>query len=433
MKILIIVYSYYPRISPRAFRWTTISEYWATKGNHIDVICSRNSGLMRSEIINGVHIHRVGNTIFKMLRKKFENDDLIKNKILKKQKKSKNNLRLFLKWIYKHTWEKVYWPDYYCLWFFPAAKKAKELMAIYKYDVLISVSYPFTDHIIGLRIKKYYSETVWIVDIGDPFCFLDTTLFAPLNNQKLYKKLNYIFERKIFNFADRISVTTENTLKKYIELFPESAEKIYVIPPLISLPNKVKNRGCIFLNKDKIKFVFIGTLIKKIRTPEFLLRLFSKLLHTHLSDKLELHFFGRINNCFDFFKPYKDLFNKKIFLHGLVNHDIALQAMNEADFLVNIGNNTPYLLPSKIVDYANTGKPILNLVKTNSDITINFFKKYSASLCLVEKKHIISSGYISKLIHFIENPPTIEPSILKKFIANYQIEKIAGSYEKLFK
>jgi hypothetical protein len=141
-----------------------------------------------------------------------------------------------------------------------------------------------------------------------------------------------------------------------------------------------------------------------------------------LGDKLEMHFFGNINDCTDSFELYKDLLNKKIFLHGLVNHDIALQAMNEADFLINIGNNTSYQLPSKVVEYASTGKPIINIVKSDKDSTINFFKKYPASLCLVENETKVDSNYISKITEFIKNPPFVEPLVLKIFLENFQIE-----------
>ena len=92
MKILIISYYYTPAISPRAFRWTTIAEYWAKKGEYVEVICSWEPGLARSEIINGVHIHRIGNATVQMLRKRFKNNDSIKNITLKEKEKSKNKL-----------------------------------------------------------------------------------------------------------------------------------------------------------------------------------------------------------------------------------------------------------------------------------------------------------------------------------------------------
>ncbi len=433
MKILIISYYYTPAISPRAFRWTSIAEYWAKQGEQVTVICSCDSNLKRNEIVNGVHIHRTGNTIIKTLRKQFINDNSIKNKKLNKQGRSKNRLPLFLKWIYDHTWKKVYWPDFACLWYFSALKKAKYLFKTYKYDILISVSVPFTCNMVGLNLKKSFPQACWIMDVGDPFCVLDTIMINNKNNNKIYKKINYFIEKKIVNYANAISVTNKIFFKKYIDLFPVSAKKIYIIPPLISLNNNDKNKSRIFLSKDKIKFVFIGSLYKKTRNPKFLLKLFSELLQTHLSDRLELHFFGNISDCYNFFKPYTSLLDNKIFLHGLVNHNTAQQIMIEANFLVNIGNSKSYLLPSKLVEYTSTGKPILNLIKNDSDSTVSFLNKYSASLSLLEDMTVLNSNYLQKLIEFIENPPKIKPSILNKMLINFQIEEIASTYKKLFK
>jgi len=167
--------------------------------------------------------------------------------------------------------------------------------------------------------------------------------------------------------------------------------------------------------------IFATILYKAIRSPKFFLQLFRKLLQTFLGSKSEMHFFWGIEDCFDLFKPYKDLFNKRIFFYGLVDHDIALQAMSEDDFLINIGNNTSSQLPSKVVEYTSTGKLIVNIVKSDKDsCTINFFKKYPASLCLIEKEKSISLDYIFKVLDFIEKKPIIKPSNLKKFLRSFR-------------
>ncbi|PKP62122.1 hypothetical protein CVT91_00620 [Candidatus Atribacteria bacterium HGW-Atribacteria-1] len=428
MKVLIVIYSYYPKISPRAFRWSAISEYLVKKGNDVDVICAWSPGLIRNERINCVNIYRVGNTPIEIIRNRYNKNIFKKNKILKKNTELKNVLSL-VKWVNINIWRKICWPDPICLWFFPAIKKAKELVKINKYNVLISVSLPFTPHLIGLKIKKYYPGITWVMDIGDPFYFLYST---PTNNHKLYKKINYLIESKSLKCADRIAVTTRGTLEKYINIFPESTRKIHVIPPLISSTNKIKSKNSIFINHDKIKLVFMGTMYKKIRNPRFLLKVFNKLLDTNLAERLELHIFGNINDCFDFFIPCKEILNKKIFIHGKVNHEIALQALSDADFLINIGNTVSYQLASKVAEYANSGKPIINFSENKMDASIIFFNKYPASLNLLEKDYIANSGNITKVIDFIENPPIIKPLILKKFLANYQIEKVTESYRKLF-
>ncbi|MBF7081425.1 glycosyltransferase [Desulfallas sp. Bu1-1] len=431
--VLIITYSYAPAITPRAFRWAAIAEHWAGQGHHVDIVCAWMPGLPREEILNGVHIYRVGSTVSEVLRSRFGKPDAHPQTGRGKLTKGIISASLLrpaslAKWIHDRTWKKIYWPDYACLWYFPALKKVQQLVLKNRYDNLISVSHPFTGHLVGLGLKKKYPQLRWVVDIGDPFCFLEET---PANNHQLYKSLNYSIERNIFRHADAVAVTTEPALEKYAGLFPESAGKIRVIPPLLSLVEDYAIENTRFPGDHKIRLAFIGTLYKTIRNPGFLLLLFEKLLQTHLADRLELHFLGDINNCRDCFKPYKTLLGTRIFLHSPVTHDKALEAMKNADVLVNIGNSTPYQLPSKLVEYASTGKSILNLAKTANDSSTAFLKSYSASLCLLENTTTLDANQLVNLIEFIEYPPQIDRLTLRRRLASFRIEVIAAAYEGL--
>ena len=68
MKILLIANLYHPVVNPRAFRWTSIAEYWASQGHHIDVVTSWQPGLAENEIRNEVTVYRAGKTVFQTVR-----------------------------------------------------------------------------------------------------------------------------------------------------------------------------------------------------------------------------------------------------------------------------------------------------------------------------------------------------------------------------
>jgi len=432
MRILIVSYLYAPDISPRAFRWTAISEYWAKHGHKVDVVSAWKPGFLKEEVLKGVHVYRVGGAITELLRSRLHKSDLHfnieDNQATKPASFSLMQKSAFLaKWIHDQTWKKVYWPDYACLWYFPAWEKAKQLLKLYNYDALISVSHPFTGHLVGLSLKKYYPKIQWIVDNGDPFCFLE---HRPTNNYQLYKKMNYASEREILRCADIITVTTESTLETYASLFPESANKIYVIPPLISLPcNDVVN-GLIFPRNQKIRLLFVGTLYRTIRNPNFLLQIFGELLQTYLADKLELHFFGSIHDCQECFAPYQRWLDNKIFLHGIVDRSKVFQAMREADVLVNIGNVTPFELPSKLVEYVSIGKPILNIVRSENDSSVEFLEAYPGSMNLMDNASTLVEVQLNEVLQFLEHPPHIENQKLQNWLATFQIEKIADTYKR---
>jgi glycosyltransferase involved in cell wall biosynthesis len=429
MKLLILSFHYSPFINPRAFRWTTLAEHWSKAGHHVEVVCGRTSGLEKFEIINGVHIHRVGGSITERVKAFINPSRNISADKNGTGAGGKSHLLNIAKKMYENTWKKIYWPDYACLWYFPALKQAAALLGQRRYDTIISVSLPFTGHVVGLHTHRIQPEAKWIVDTGDPFCYLEDT---PINNHFLYRKLNYSIERNIFKESHAVAFTTEPTLTTYVSLFPESVGKMHVIPPLISPSQSYDNAQPLWHGKDKIRLLYVGTLYHGIRNPVFLLMLFRKMLDTGLSDKIELHFAGRLHDSETYFEPYRSLIGRSIFLHGLVDHARACRAMRDADVLVNIGNNTPYQLPSKVVEYASAGKPILNLIKSDKDSSVSFLRAHSASMSLFEDAVSLTYQKLQEISAFIANPHSIDASEMEAWLSSFRVPAVASSYEALF-
>lgn len=425
MKILIISYCYPPLLNPRAFRWAAIAEHWAKKGHHVDVICETVPSRSESEIINGVHVHRVGNNLLGKLRSEIGTHAKTRH-ILGAGKLKAAFLAALIKKVSRYVWQKFYWPDYACLWYAHALKKAKALQAENDYDVMYSSSIPFTGHLVALGIKSKYPGLKWIADIGDPFCFSDG---VTVNNFALYEGLNVRYEKKVFLLADEISVTTYATGERYREIFPLATSKISVIPPLLSVKPTVENgASSAFPKDDKIRLVFLGTLYKTIRDPGNLLRLFTKLLKSDIAEKLELHFYGDISSCQDCLEPYNNLIGKKIFTHGLVDRESAAAAMKDADILVNIGNDTAYQLPSKVVEYLFMMKPILNLAKSIEDSSTNFFRQYAGIFCVVGNEAMTDADLFDELAKFIKHPQHIDTTSRLQHLSSFQVDEIAAKY-----
>lgn len=431
---LIISYSYKPANNPRSFRWSAIAEFWVKHGYQVDVVSAWKTGLPRQEVINGVHVYRVSVAAIELIRKLIGKTDLHLERQDQKDFQIANNLNLKNSWfglvkkIILLIWRQIYWPDSVCFWYFPAIKQAKKLLDLYQYESLITVSLPFTGHLVGLQLKKIFPHIKWMVDVGDPFSFQEN---EPINNHKLYKNLNNIFEKKVFSKADIISVTTKPTLEKYVNLFPEIKDKIEIIPPLTSI-FIADEFTVIPKNHDKIRMVFVGRLYKNIRNPSFLLKLFTNLLDTPLGNKLELHFFGEIQECYHHFLPYRKLIGKHLFLHGVVNHIEAIQAMKESDILINIANQTIYQLPSKLVEYVSLKKPIINISKTVEDSSREFLKEYPLALCLLEKENNeYSAEIVQKITKFISEIPESIIVDSKKWHEPFRLEQVAYHYNRL--
>jgi hypothetical protein len=431
MKFLIISYNYFPDLNPRAFRWTEICEQFVLFNHSVDVVTFKGSKVIDNETINGVNIKRIGSS----LKSRINSDHNLGTYTIQDKRTITNYTKWLrscatnlLKKIYNITIKKIHWPDSAWLWYFIAVKECKKLHQKNKYDKLITVSHPFTSHLVGLAIKKEYPELFWLADSGDPFCFTDAT---PTNSFRLYSKLNYKTEKKVFLNADILTFTTTGTSEKYSDLFQEFSSKFRIIPPLVRI-SKQQNEEINIFNKPNGKIIisYFGVLYKEIRSPEGLLRMINSLDHLDemLKDKIELHFFGDHSSCLSIFKQYPTLKNQ-LFFHGIVPKHIVAEAMVQSDLLVNIGNNTSYQLPSKIVEYVAAMKPIINIISISDDSTMAYLKEFS----FVNSFNPNQQNDLISLKYLIENHSAIQihQSKITPFIEAHSPEVIAKDYLKL--
>ncbi len=428
MRLLIVSNFYTPVLNARSFRWSAIAEEWVNNGHAVDVICAWQPGLARNENINGVAVYRTGSSFLGKLQKN--------SKISKDGSSSKTSnafsldpvhvLKFILKKIYNFTWKKLYWPDFACIWQLSADKKAKQLCKENNYEWLVTVSFPFSSHLVGLKLNAQYSEMKWLVDSGDPFCFNP----VQTNNHKLYSSLNKSIERKVFKNADCLTVTTDGTLELYVSIFPEIEKKIVVIPPLVNINKPSQNISKIFPENKKIRISFLGILYPNIREPDGLLEMLYGVIDARpeLQELLELHFWGDCKTCMENFQNYPKLTNLITF-HGYVSKDTAVSVMYQSDILVNIGNNTSYQLPSKIVEYVVTGKSIINICSIPDDSTRGYLKDYPLILNYDYFEECIEKDW-QAILNFIQQGSSrcVPDKIIQNYIAQHCTQTIAKQY-----
>ncbi|GAB4497957.1 MAG: glycosyltransferase [Saprospiraceae bacterium] len=428
MKILIVTAWYHPFIHPRAHRWTALAEHWAAQGHEIHVVTARHRDCPDEAIVNGVQVHRAGFDSLKEVVYFYFGSKNARGRVGVSVRKPSVFTRLTAL-IYNAFWKKIYFPDDACLWYFPAKKKAWQLLESQKFDALITVSLPFTGHLIGLALARTRATIssrgtgfIWLADIGDPF----SIQAKPLNNSFLYGKINRRLEQKILENADAVTVTTEFTLKKYREQFGEKAvAKMRVVSPLLHpMPN---TRTLKHSDTQTLKIGYFGALYAPVRTPDAFLDLLEKtsLLRPDLARKIEVHFYGEIFP--EFFQ--KLAAHPTIRLHGLHSREKVQTAMRDMDILLNIGNTSDFQLPSKAVEYLAAGKPILNLSYTDDDPFAAFFDDNDLIFNLKVKNGRVGEEEIRRWLAWLEGEKKLlGEADLEKRIAPYRVEAIAENY-----
>ncbi|MCO6146889.1 hypothetical protein [Flavobacterium sp. NRK1] len=416
-KILIITYDFVPYISPNTYRWQNVLDYWQKEYNcEIHVVTPSRNFESEYEVIDDIHIHRT--PMSASLKVKNQNSTNSVTDI------KKTKLKL-LHFINKYILSKLYWPDFAFLWFFSGRHLAQKIIDKYKISNVISVSWPFTDHLIAysLRMKNDFN---WIADTIDPFCYSKA-----VNNYKIYGLLNRYIERKVFKKANSISVLTSNVKNKYIKCFDDFDSKIVINPNIyVPVPLVVENTI-----KYNFKFVFIGTLNLNVRRPDLALSFFSRLNKKYPDNNFEFHFYGNMISCQNIFEEYTELKNK-LFLHGLVSKKVAMEEIFNADVLINIGNNNPYQEPSKLLDYIQSKHKIINICSINNDSSLNILQQYPLNFNVFRDD--IDKDYIyDKLIEFIRNENIVDDNALQnciiEILEQYNIKNVSTRYYNMLK
>lgn len=131
------------------------------------------------------------------------------------------------------------------------------------------------------------------------------------------------------------------------------------------------------MSDDRIDLLFCGWLYSDIRSPKFFLE-----IARHLDDRFRLVFMG--NECDKLRERFDFDTEAEVVTLPQQPYQVALNAMHDADILINIGNSVPVHMPSKTLEYMGTGKPIVNFHKLPDCPTLHYTRRYPLCLDLFE-------------------------------------------------
>jgi glycosyltransferase involved in cell wall biosynthesis len=425
-RLLIISFSYAPMLHARAFRWTSLAGYFARSGWEVDVLTSWQPGSSDSRS-GSLAIHRAGWRWAESMRRILRRGRGQLPPAGSGPERPGFGGRL-LAGLRAALWRPFYWPDSSCFWYWPARRAALRLLREREHDAIVSVTPTFTGVVVGEATRRARPGARWLLDVGDPFSL---QVEAAPNNARLYGALNRRVERRVFAAADAIAVTTPQTAARYAGSFPESAGKIRVIPPLFSVPSGPKAPAP-FPQDGGIRFVYVGTLYKGLREPRFLLELFEDLVRQRAGERLELHLYGDVHQFAAQLEGWRGRLPGALHVHGAVPREVVAAAIDASSVLVNIGNRSEDQLPSKVVEYVASGRPILNIASGPHDLSTAFLGPYPDRLVLVDSGAAPGAADIAALARFAERlPRRLAEREVAPLLEAYQLPRIAAAYAEL--
>lgn len=314
MKIVLIGSRCYPVSAPRANRTTELAKEFAKRGHEV-VLYALLGDFDYTQISKETNI-------------RFMNLGKTRWGLRSNTGSSANAFTRVLTFFLKRI---VLFPE--CL-MFPMVKKA--IANEGNIDLLLTVANPHIVHM-AASMSNLGKVKSWIADCGDPF------MGNPVKKFPFYFK--YI-EKRWCKKCDYITIPIKEAQTAYYEEFHS---KIRVIPQGFDFTNPSLKE---YKKREIPTFGYSGIFYKGIRDP-------SNFLNYLLSVKEPFKFV-----CFTkpgFLEKYKDDLGDRLEIHNYIPRNELLMELSQMDFLINISNDSGVQRPSKLIDYALTKRPILNI------------------------------------------------------------------------
>ncbi|MFA6171574.1 MAG: glycosyltransferase [Patescibacteria group bacterium] len=294
-------------------------------------------------------------------------------------------------------------------------------------SLIFSFSNPQASNLLGARLKKK-TGLPFVSHFSDPWYLHPFLNFSPKKNRKIYSQEKFVIEN-----SDRV-VFVNDVLEEYtMKNHPSSwREKCRIVPHCFDKKDypvkpEVKNK--------KFTFSHIGAFYPQ-RNPEIFLKAFSKIFarRPELKQKIKIELVGATN-------AYAGYDSKK--LNGLLdgyNLNSVAEIIPQVSYLESLGRMTAsnclfvidadipgsMFLPSKAIDYAGSGTPIIGLTPKDSPT-----EKFLAGLGCPSFHYDQIEALEKTLEKIISGEMIIR--INKDFISQFQVESTTEKLLYVFK
>jgi glycosyltransferase involved in cell wall biosynthesis len=246
-------------------------------------------------------------------------------------------------------------PDEKWVWIGAAARAAQRLAAERRFDVLVSFAQPFSDHLVGLRVRRA-TGLPWVAHFSDPWT--DSPYLRGARwQQRLWKRL----EADVVRGADALVFVNAQTAERVMQKYPDEwRRKAHVIPHGFDRSDPVAAPAA---RDERLTIVHAGRFYDGARTPESLLRALAALAARRpLARELRIVFVGtpvplhrRLATALGL-DPVVEFTGRLPFAESA-----RWAAAADVLLLIDAPADENLFLPSKLIDYLPAGKPILAL------------------------------------------------------------------------
>lgn len=302
-------------------------------------------------------------------------------------------------------------------------KKVTRLVAENNMDIVVPVSQSIECVGSVLAVVRKNPDIKFMPYFLDPFSTSPFNLSRKARETRLEAE---IYERcvKTVLTNEMYEENKENSFKNYLQkMEPLSFPNVQ---KLCSTPAE----DDIVFDKRYINCVYVGFLYSDIRSTKF----FFGLLKSCGNNDIVFHLIGGRDGLDADLEDAKHILGKRLIIHGKVSGQAAVNALLNADVLINIGNNVTNMVPSKIFEYISAGKPIVNTYKSPGCPTLKYTEKYPLCLDLLENQDI-SDGLVEEFEKFcVENKEkSMSYEYVEALYAEHTVESVGMRFYEILR
>jgi glycosyltransferase involved in cell wall biosynthesis len=329
---------------------------------------------------------------------------------------------------------KILIPDAELLWKRNAIKKAIKILKKEKINTVYTTSYPYSDHMLGLYIKKRFEEVHWVADFRDEWTNNPYLIDNP--HYKMRMKIEEKMEEKVLKKADVLITNTpfmkDNFIKNNKKL--NLKNRFHVIPNGFD-EEDFKGMEQTNLQNKKFTITHTGSLYGR-RKPDIFFAALRDLIEKKEveKDKIEVILIGNLKTAalknlsleysLSDIVSIKDYMPHKECLVSLMNSDALL-------LLEGAGPGAEAFYTGKIFEYINTGRPILAVIPENG-AAASIIKKTGTGIISDSLDTLKTSENILKLYKSWEKGEEIISPVRKEII-KFERKKLTEQLAELLK
>lgn len=255
-------------------------------------------------------------------------------------------------------------PDTARFWMEFSKKKVIEVIKKENIDLIYTTSAPYSDHLLGLYIKREIPAIKWVVDFRDEWTNNPYTLDNPYSKRRTKKEKQ--MESEVLKEADMLITNTPVMRENFVKNHNLKGDNFFVIPNGYDVED-FKDMDCENKpNNDKLTMVYTGALYGR-RKPDTFFQALKELKAENKidGDKILVKLIGNYHK--DKLQAQIDSYGltKQFEIVGYVPHNVCIKHQIAADVLVLIegsGRGANAFYTGKIFEYMNTNRPVLAIL-----------------------------------------------------------------------